>query len=301
MREQNFKKKALRLCIFPLGFIFGFAAGNLHHDIVEMTHNIKTSIVETDTRGSVRDSLVNKAPEDAEHKIAREIREIEAQKEQLTNEIEGLYDETSEQRFQLNAFDTAMRELDNAKDFNAAQLSARLDMNAPNGREKFGDIFRSDMKLSSTGYNLHVNPTASGERVRPGIIAVDKSVIPLHSYVYFPELNMMTVALDTGSAINGYDADFYIKDTTQNLYNNWGRHNLTAQVVDMDKVEEIRNSLQLSNEKIDSLTKQIDSLEAEQTKKYKLLDDNIELRVSTPSFATPKSFKEPPPIVDKVK
>lgn len=55
--------------------------------------------------------------------------------------------------------------------------------------------------------------TASGEKVRRGIIAVDTSVIPMHSKVVIEGLGKWSgeyVAKDTGGAIVGNRVDIYV-------------------------------------------------------------------------------------------
>lgn len=88
------------------------------------------------------------------------------------------------------------------------------------------------MLVESTAYTKYENGdelagrkwgdlTASGQKVRYGIIAVDTNVIPLGTEVYIPALNKVFVALDTGSAINGNKIDIYFDSLQQCV--SWGR------------------------------------------------------------------------------
>lgn len=86
-----------------------------------------------------------------------------------------------------------------------------------------------------SGYGI----TYSGTRARPGVIAVDPSVIPLHSNVYVESLDHTSdygfaVAEDTGSAIKGNRIDLFIGSNSAAL--RYGRRNVRVYVLD-DQVE----------------------------------------------------------------
>lgn len=75
------------------------------------------------------------------------------------------------------------------------------------------------------------NTTATGTPVAPGTIAVDPSVIPLHTTIAisgFPRADYPTTqfqALDTGGAIKGHHIDIY--DASPSWCNAWGKQTVT--------------------------------------------------------------------------
>ena len=62
--------------------------------------------------------------------------------------------------------------------------------------------------------------TASGEKVRNGIVAADLKVFPMHSVLYIDGVGIVEVK-DTGSAIKGNRLDLYF-DNEESVWE-WGR------------------------------------------------------------------------------
>jgi len=75
------------------------------------------------------------------------------------------------------------------------------------------------------GYGI----TASGMRVKPGVIAVDPRVIPLGTYVYVKGYGY-SIAADTGGAIKGKRIDVYMK-TLSEAYR-WGRRTVNVYILE---------------------------------------------------------------------
>ena len=69
--------------------------------------------------------------------------------------------------------------------------------------------------------------TASGEKVRPGVIAVDPNVIPLGTKIWVEGYGEAE-ALDTGGAIKGKIIDVYFPSHQQAL--EWGRKQVTIRL-----------------------------------------------------------------------
>ena len=74
------------------------------------------------------------------------------------------------------------------------------------------------------GYGI----TATGMRVKPGVIAVDPRVIPLGTYVYVRGYGY-SIAADTGGAIKGNRIDVYMK-TLREAYQ-WGRRTVNVYIL----------------------------------------------------------------------
>ena len=70
--------------------------------------------------------------------------------------------------------------------------------------------------------------TATGDIPTKGVIAVDPSVIPLHSKVYIPGYGM-AVALDVGGAVKGNIIDLYFEDGAD--LRNFGRQTRTVYII----------------------------------------------------------------------
>jgi len=70
--------------------------------------------------------------------------------------------------------------------------------------------------------------TASGMRVRPGIVAVDPSVIPLGTRLYI-EGRGFAIAADTGGAIRGYKIDLFVETVAEAIQ--FGRRDLIVHVL----------------------------------------------------------------------
>lgn len=86
------------------------------------------------------------------------------------------------------------------------------------------------------GYGI----TYSGTYARPGVVAVDPRVIPLHSNLYIESLDYtqdygFALAEDTGSAIKGNKIDLFIGDHSAAL--RYGRRNVKVYVIE-DQVDE---------------------------------------------------------------
>lgn len=62
-------------------------------------------------------------------------------------------------------------------------------------------------------------PTRSGEWTRPGVVAVDPSIIPLHSTVAIEGLGTFQ-ALDTGGGVRGQHIDIFMPSCADAI--NWG-------------------------------------------------------------------------------
>jgi 3D (Asp-Asp-Asp) domain-containing protein len=75
------------------------------------------------------------------------------------------------------------------------------------------------------GYGI----TASGRHVRPGIVAVDPTIIPLGTHLYVEGYGF-SIAADVGSAIKGYKIDLYIEGLEDAL--RFGRRNLMVYILD---------------------------------------------------------------------
>jgi 3D (Asp-Asp-Asp) domain-containing protein len=77
--------------------------------------------------------------------------------------------------------------------------------------------------------------TYTGTYARPGVIAVDPRVIPLHSKVYVASLDRtpdygFAVAEDTGSAIKGHKIDLFINSNREAL--RYGRRKVKVFIID---------------------------------------------------------------------
>lgn len=86
--------------------------------------------------------------------------------------------------------------------------------------------------FESTGKNpgdYGYGVTASGVKCRPGIVAVDPSVIPLGSRLYVEGYGE-ALAADTGSAINGNRIDLYYENYSDALA--YGKRNIMVYVLD---------------------------------------------------------------------
>lgn len=86
--------------------------------------------------------------------------------------------------------------------------------------------YKRHLSMRSTAYGPHVGSrTATGKRVRFGMIAVDPKVIPLGTklYVtgyqspYLPADGFLAVAEDTGGAVKGNKIDIFINQSRRNL------------------------------------------------------------------------------------
>ena len=77
--------------------------------------------------------------------------------------------------------------------------------------------------------------TASGEKVRPGVIAVDPNVIPLGTKIWVEGYGEAE-ALDTGGTIKGKIIDVYFPSHQQAL--EWGRKRVTVKILqEVDRPE----------------------------------------------------------------
>lgn len=70
--------------------------------------------------------------------------------------------------------------------------------------------------------------TASGEKVRPGIVAADTSIFPMHSILYIDGVGKVEVK-DTGGAIIGYKIDLYF--TSEEDAIKWGRQKRKVYII----------------------------------------------------------------------
>ncbi|MCM3748143.1 3D domain-containing protein [Paenibacillus pasadenensis] len=76
--------------------------------------------------------------------------------------------------------------------------------------------------------------TRSGVKVRRGqvsTIAADTDVLPIGTILYVPDYGYCVVA-DTGSKIKGHRIDLYF-DTIKQVYREWGKKQVTVQVLKM--------------------------------------------------------------------
>lgn len=80
-------------------------------------------------------------------------------------------------------------------------------------------------KAGSAGYGI----TASGARLKKGIVAVDPRVIPLGTWLYVEGYGV-ALAADTGSAIKGNRIDLGFATASQSI--NFGRKNLKVFILD---------------------------------------------------------------------
>ena len=74
------------------------------------------------------------------------------------------------------------------------------------------------------GYGI----TASGEKVREGIVAADTRVLPMHSIIEIEGYGRFEVK-DTGSAIKGNKLDLYLPSHKSAL--KWGRKTLKVHII----------------------------------------------------------------------
>lgn len=95
-----------------------------------------------------------------------------------------------------------------------------------------------DLSFASTGKrpgDPGYGMTASGTKVRPGVVSVDPSVIPLGSKLYIESLDGSAdyghaVAEDTGGAIKGNKIDLFFSSRSAAL--NFGRRNVRVHILD---------------------------------------------------------------------
>lgn len=87
--------------------------------------------------------------------------------------------------------------------------------------------FLCKLTVVATAY-VQGGRTATGTPARPGVIAVDPSVIPLGSHVYIPGFGEV-VAADTGGAIRGDRIDICV--ATERQAEDWGRRVITIYVL----------------------------------------------------------------------
>jgi len=98
-------------------------------------------------------------------------------------------------------------------------------------REGTGDLSQEvsagDMEVEATAYCL-TGRTATGERTRRGIIAVDPRVIPLGSRTYVDGYGE-AIAADTGGVIKGRRIDIWLPDCQ--AAREYGRQKTTLQIL----------------------------------------------------------------------
>lgn len=83
------------------------------------------------------------------------------------------------------------------------------------------------MKMTVTSYCLS-GRTYTGSRVAPGTVAVDPSVVPLHSVLYIPGYGEAR-ALDTGSAIKGNRLDVWYRSCQRST--DWGVRHIAVRIL----------------------------------------------------------------------
>lgn len=101
-----------------------------------------------------------------------------------------------------------------------------------------------DLSYQSTGKNKdhpEYGITYSGTRAHPGVVAVDKDIIPLGSKLYIESLDStrdygFASAEDTGSAIKGKRIDLFISDHDRAM--KYGRRNVRVYVLDDEVSDE---------------------------------------------------------------
>jgi 3D (Asp-Asp-Asp) domain-containing protein len=126
--------------------------------------------------------------------------------------------------------------------FHRLSMQDRLDQMSSRGEIR-------SMKMLVTAYDLSYEScgkypgdpaygiTASGERIKPGYVAVDPTVIPMHSRLYIPGYGM-AYASDTGGAVKGRHIDVYIPDRHDAL--KWGRKIITVYILGYEIPEELK-------------------------------------------------------------
>jgi 3D (Asp-Asp-Asp) domain-containing protein len=82
-------------------------------------------------------------------------------------------------------------------------------------------------KFKASAYSLR-GKTASGERVRYGIIAADPRVLPLHTKVYIEGMGTFVVK-DTGGAIRNNRIDIWFSNRKNAI--RFGRRNVQLKVI----------------------------------------------------------------------
>jgi len=125
--------------------------------------------------------------------------------------------------------------VDEIIDIGTARLGALADVNAPD----FHYVRR--VRMEATAYTAlycctgkHPGDpwfgiTASGRRVEHGIVAVDRSIIPLGTRLYVEGYGF-AIAADVGGAIRGYKIDLYITNLQDAL--RFGRRHIYVWILD---------------------------------------------------------------------
>jgi len=120
-------------------------------------------------------------------------------------------------------------------DIGTAQLGATTDVNAPD----FHYVRR--VRMEATAYTSGFSCTgrrpgdpwygitASGMRVRHGVVAVDRNVIPLGTMLYVEGYGF-AIAADVGGAIRGYKIDLFMYDI--NDARRFGRRHINVWILD---------------------------------------------------------------------
>ncbi|WP_455539439.1 SH3 domain-containing protein [Terrisporobacter sp.] len=88
---------------------------------------------------------------------------------------------------------------------------------------------KKSMVVSATAYSGD-SITSTGTTPKWGTIAVDPSIIPYGTKVYIPRFGKTFIAEDCGGAIKGNRIDIFMNSESQ--CNDWGRRNITIQIVD---------------------------------------------------------------------
>lgn len=96
---------------------------------------------------------------------------------------------------------------------------------APTGvANRANDPYR--LRVDAVAYHLP-GVTASGVRVRRGVVAVDPRVIPLGTRMHVPGYGR-ALAADVGTAIKGRIIDLWMPSTAE--ARSWGRRTLTITI-----------------------------------------------------------------------
>ena len=130
---------------------------------------------------------------------------------------------------------TLTKPVDSIIDVGTARLGARADVTAPDFH------YRRRLVMEATAYTANYGCTgkhpddpgyritASGIRVEHGVVAVDRTVIPLGTRLYVEGYGF-AIAADVGGAIRGYRIDLFMENLNEALW--FGRRQLYVWILD---------------------------------------------------------------------
>ncbi|HWQ56212.1 MAG TPA: 3D domain-containing protein [Bryobacteraceae bacterium] len=90
------------------------------------------------------------------------------------------------------------------------------------------------LRMKATAYSQEKRPTASGARVREGLVATDPDIVPLGSRIRITGTDgydgVYTVA-DTGRRIKGHEVDIYLASDVE--AKKFGEQRVTVEILDL--------------------------------------------------------------------